>query len=184
MGNTHSTSGTHVPNHNRLSKPRTNRNSPSLGSASDSSPVSVSSRYAHLSAKDRHHVKAQLFSPVERPATQPSLRGHEDVIELATHLQRRLSTASRSNSLSCFGSTRTSAVKLASLPGSKPSLISNGESVDLETAIQIVQEVRRTASPEDLAALRESRMLHRGFRLLMYLSRGSSSNSFSHIFSY
>jgi hypothetical protein len=155
MGNAQSASGIHHPPHNRLSKPKTNTNSPPLAPRVVDSPSSLSSRYAHLSAKDRQQVRSQLLSPVAnefRHASTPN--GDEDVPELAVSLQRPMSGDSRTNSLSCFGSTRGSATKLNSLAGSKVSLVSLGQAVDLETAIKIVQEVKKNASPEDLAALR------------------------------
>lgn len=154
MGNAQSAA---APNqhYNRLSKPKTNTSSPALAPKVVDSPTSVSSRYTHLSSRERHQIKTQLLSPVEKGLGRPSPSNRDDrVAELAKDLQRRLSGGSRTNSLSCFGSTRNSTTRLTSLPGSKVSLVSNGQSVDLETAIKIVHEVKRTASPEDLAALR------------------------------
>ena len=156
MGNAQSATAAHHPPHNRLSKPKTNTNSPSLAPKVVHSPSSVSSRYAHLTSRERQQIKTQLLSPVEKDFGHTgSPDGDVDVSELATHLQRRLSSDSGTNSLSCFGNVRgPSATKLTSLPGSKVSLVSNSQAVDLETAIKIVQEVKKTASPEDLAALR------------------------------
>lgn len=152
MGNAQSATHQHP---NRLSKPKTNTNSPSLAPKADS-PISVSSRYANLSARERHQIKTQLLSPVETEFRQTEAwDGDDELGELASNVQRRLSLLSRSNSLSCFGSGRSSATKLASLPGSKVSIVSNSQAVDLETAIKILQEVKRNASPEDLVALRK-----------------------------
>jgi len=65
---------------------------------------------------------------------------------------------SRSNSLSCFRSKQGSTAKLTDIHGSKLSLVSNTP-VDLEAAIRLLQEVKKNASPEDLAALRKSMAL-------------------------
>jgi hypothetical protein len=154
MGNAQSTVAA-PPHQNRLSKPKTNTNSPSLVPEVIDSPSSIPSRYAQLSSRERQRIKAHFLSPVDREFGQlSSPEGDDGVAELVTDLQRRLSSVSRTNSLSCFGSTRNSTTKLASLSGSKVSLVSNGQSVDLETAIKIVHEVKKNASPEDLAVLR------------------------------
>lgn len=153
MGNTQSTG-----HHNRLSKPKTNTNSafgsPKPDSPADS-PVSVCSKYANYSVKDRHQTKTQLTSPVETDFSF-SANGDDRLGDLACHIQRRLSTLSRSNSVaSHIRGSQGSKAKLASLPGSRLSLVSQPQGVDLGTAIKIIQEVSKTASPEDLAALRK-----------------------------
>jgi hypothetical protein len=154
MGNAQSAAAAHE-HHNKLSKPKTNTNSPPLAPKVVESPSSLSSRYAHLSSRDRQRIRAQLLSPVEKDFGQPSTPNEGDNVgEITPGLQRRLSSVSRTNSLSCFGSTRNSTTKLTSLPGSKVSLVSNTQNVDLEAAIKIVHEVKKNASPEDLAALR------------------------------
>jgi hypothetical protein len=56
--------------------------------------------------------------------------------------------------MSCFGSKHGSTTKLTELHGSKISLVSNPQA-DLEAAIRLLQEVKKNASPEDLAALRK-----------------------------
>jgi hypothetical protein len=56
--------------------------------------------------------------------------------------------------MSCFGSRHGSTTKLTELHGSKISLVSNPQA-DLEAAIRLLQEVKKNASPEDLAALRK-----------------------------
>ncbi|KAF2684955.1 hypothetical protein K458DRAFT_29004 [Lentithecium fluviatile CBS 122367] len=156
MGNAQSAAG-HSQHHNRLVKPKTNTNSPSLTPKILESPTSVSSRYASLNTRERQQIRTQLLSPLETEFGQSRLsHGDDDVAELATDLQRRLSGVSRTNSPTCFGNTRNSTTKLISLPSSKVSLVSNSQTVDLETAIKIVQEVKRNASPEDLAALQHA----------------------------
>ncbi|KAF2474551.1 uncharacterized protein BDR25DRAFT_301255 [Lindgomyces ingoldianus] len=153
MGNTQSASH----HHNRLSKPKTNTNSP-FGTPKIDSPVSVSSKYADLSARERQALKSQLCSPIETEFSS-SFASDADVGigELATRLQARLSNLSRSNSrASQIKSGRASDTKLGSLPDSMLSLVSNTQSVDLETAIKILQEVRKNATPDDLAALHQA----------------------------
>jgi hypothetical protein len=56
--------------------------------------------------------------------------------------------------MSCFGSKHGSTTKLNELHGSKISLVSNTQA-DLDSAIRLLQEVKKNASPEDLAALRK-----------------------------
>ncbi|KAJ4301212.1 hypothetical protein N0V90_003303 [Kalmusia sp. IMI 367209] len=143
--------------HNRLVKPKTNTNSPSLAPNNGpnvDSPVSLSSRYAHLSMRDRQQIKSQLLSPIETDfGYRESWDGEENLGEIAANVQRRLST--RSNSLSCFGSKANSTTRLSSLPASKVSLVQSSQPVDLEAAISILQEVQKNASPDDVAAIRE-----------------------------
>ncbi|KAH8731442.1 hypothetical protein GQ44DRAFT_604559 [Phaeosphaeriaceae sp. PMI808] len=159
MGNNQSTSNLH----NRLSKPKTNTNSPAQAFVADS-PTSVSSRYGDLSAKGRHQIRETLLSPIDSEfgSTAWSNKGEDAIGELAPRARGRpLSvisrsnsransrtnsrTNSRSNSLSCFGSRH----------GSKISVVSNTQ-VDLDAAIRLLQEVKRNGSPEDLAALYEA----------------------------
>lgn len=158
MGNAQS----HGEPHNRLVKPRTNRNSPSLApdhGINEESPISQSSRYARLSARDRQQIKTQLLSPVQTDFDSQDLPlGEEETTEdHGMKVQKRLS--SRSNSMSCFKNKADPTARLSSLPASKVSLVQSSQAVDIETAIAILQEVQRNASPEDIAALRE---LHSG----------------------
>jgi hypothetical protein len=152
MGNSQSTG-----HHNKLSKPKTNTNSPV---PAQTSPASVSSRYADLSARDRQLLKTHLTSPLETDFGSPRHSSDDDGIgDLASRVQVRLNL-SRSNSIaSQQGSGRNSRSRLGSLPGSKLSLASNRNStpqpVDIDTALKLIQEVRKTASPDDLAALRK-----------------------------
>ena len=155
MGNAHS----HAHPHNRLVKPKTNTNSPSLApdvGPNVDSPASLSTtRYASLSTHDRQQIKSQLLSPIQTDfGYRESSDEEENLRDFGANVNRRLS--SRSNSLSCFGSRASSATRLSSLPASKVSLVQSSQPVDLETAISILQEIQRNASPEDIAALRES----------------------------
>ncbi|KAF2033763.1 hypothetical protein EK21DRAFT_108553 [Setomelanomma holmii] len=158
MGNSQSTS----ERPNRLSKPKTNTNSPCPPLASDS-PVSVSSK---LSTKGRQQIRETLLPPVD---TEPKPTAWTDkngniLGELAPQTRGRPTSMlsrsnsrvhSRSNSMSCFGSKHGSATKLNELHGSKISLVSNTQ-MDVDAAIRLLQEVKKNASPEDLAALHEA----------------------------
>ncbi|KAJ4344740.1 uncharacterized protein N0V89_012484 [Didymosphaeria variabile] len=152
MGNAQS----HGQPHNRLVKPKTNRNSPSIVPDNDlhvDSPVSLSSRYANLSAQDRQQIKSQLLSPVQTDFGYRNSFDGEDIWG-DLDVQKRLS--SRSNSLSCFGGKAGPTARLSSLPASKVSLVQSSQAVDIETAISILQEVQKSATPEDIAALQQA----------------------------
>jgi hypothetical protein len=154
MGNAQSNSS----HPNRLSKPKTNTNSPIVPSKSvTGSPVSVTSKYAHPAVVTRKkQAKAQLSSPIRSDFSSCfSSKDDEEINELATQVQARLSSLSRSNSVASQGG-HASIAKIALLRGSSASLISQNQGVDIGTALKILQEVRKSASPEDLAALRRS----------------------------
>ncbi|KAH7391814.1 hypothetical protein BKA66DRAFT_413227 [Pyrenochaeta sp. MPI-SDFR-AT-0127] len=165
MGNHHSTA-----NQNRLSKPKTNTNSPSPSLQIDS-PISASSRYADLSAKGRQQIKETLLSPTDTDfgsavwsnkdddLGEPSTQTRGRSLSVTSRSNSR--TNSRSNSLSCFGSKHGSTTKLPGMSDSRISLGSTAQ-VDLEAAIKLLQEVKRNASPEDLAALHEALELSEG----------------------
>lgn len=151
------------PHQNRLSKPKTNTNSPSLPPNTDS-PASLSSRYADLSAKGRQQIKDALLSPVNPEIEQASVPAQEEVARSVNRqtpggpilvMSRNNSrTNSRSNSISCFGSRRGSMTKMGSVADSKTSPHPN-TTVDIDAAIRLLQEVKKNASPEELAALHE-----------------------------
>ncbi|KAF2266297.1 hypothetical protein CC78DRAFT_153403 [Lojkania enalia] len=127
MGNAQSTGHQH-----RLSKPKTNTNSP-FSTPVQNTPVSVHSKYADFGVRERQQLKEQLTSPAETEFGSGILNGeYEKMGELATHVQARLSNLSRSNSAA------------------------SQRMVDLDTAIKLIQEIRKTASPEDLAALHQA----------------------------
>ena len=101
----------------------------------------------------RQQLRAQLKSPIDGDVSQESDEV-DSLGELATQVRNRLSL-SRSNSLVLqIPSGRASTSRPASLPDSKVSLVSDTRTIDLEAAISILQELRKNASPEDLAALR------------------------------
>ncbi|KAF2003402.1 hypothetical protein P154DRAFT_84200 [Amniculicola lignicola CBS 123094] len=149
MGNTQS-HGLHG-HPNRLSKPKTNSNSPFTGS-----PASLSSKYADFNVTERELFKSQLTSPIDTDfGSRPS--ADDELGDLATRVQERLSNLSRSNSVaSRLASARNSTAQLPNGSGSRLSLPPSNQPVDLGTAIRILQEIRRNASPDDLAALHEA----------------------------
>lgn len=103
----------------------------------------------------RQQLRAQLTSPIDGDVSQES-NEDDSLGELATQVRNRLSL-SRSNSLvSQIPSGRTSTSRPTSLPGSKVPLVSDTRTIDLEAAISILQELRKNASPEDLAALHKA----------------------------
>lgn len=160
MGNTqsaehHHSHHHHHHQHNRLSKPKTHSTVLlSVAPKPGTSTAAASQSNVCLSAKDHPQISSQLPSPVVTDFGCHS-HGNDGVGPPAgPPSHRRQSSTSRANSLSCFGSSKSNdTTKLTSLPGSKISLVSNGQVVDLKTAIQIVQDAKQNASPADLAAL-------------------------------
>ncbi|KAF2740360.1 hypothetical protein EJ04DRAFT_507896 [Polyplosphaeria fusca] len=150
MGNTQSTG-----HQNRLSKPKTNTNSPA---PVQQSPVSISSKYTDTSVRDRQLLETQLRSSVDRESASPrhSLDHEDGIGELATHIQAHLNLSRSNSAASQRGSGRSSRNNLGSLPDSRLSLVSSPQQVDLDTALKLIQEVRRTASPDDIAALQQA----------------------------
>jgi hypothetical protein len=156
MGNNQSQ---HAPSHNKLSKPKTNTNSPPVAPTKlVDSPVSVSSKYANISVQDRQMLKATLTSPFQHETDSgTSYDARDGLGELATRMQSRLSSITRSEpSTSIHKSGRTSTLKLASLPGSNISHIPAPQHVDMHTTIQILQGVKKSSSREDLKALHQA----------------------------
>ncbi|KAF2645985.1 hypothetical protein P280DRAFT_133695 [Massarina eburnea CBS 473.64] len=148
MGNAQSTQQHHSSH--KLAKPKANVNIvPRVESHS-----SLASQYAHLSASERQKIKLQLLSPLETEF-EHSWDDDSKPGNITANAQHQTSDGSRTNSISCFGSSRNSSSKLKSLPSSKVSLVTS-QAVDLETAMKILEEVKRTASPEDLAALQQA----------------------------
>lgn len=137
---------------NRLSKPKTSTNPPSPSLYVDPS-ASAYSRHAELPV-----------SPSDQESGSTTWSEKEiDAGELATYVRGRSSTVvSRSNSmanqrtssLSCFGTRRVSINQRPDPPGQRNPL-AFGAQMDVEAAIRMLQEVKKNASPEDLAALRK-----------------------------
>ncbi|KAJ4984028.1 hypothetical protein SVAN01_10459 [Stagonosporopsis vannaccii] len=159
--------GQSTSHHNRLSKPRTNTNSKPASPVVSSDIISPDSpRYTDLSAKSRQQIKEVISPTIEEAGTASWSEPDMFETEAAVEGRGRRSTAvSRSNSRahsrsgsalrSFVRSRRNSLANLKNLPGSKVSLASNTHS-DIEAAIRLLQEVKRNASPEELAALREA----------------------------
>ncbi|EFQ85059.1 hypothetical protein CFE70_005732 [Pyrenophora teres f. teres 0-1] len=158
MGNQPSTA-----NHNKLSKPKTNTNSPVGASKADSPEPALI--YADLSADGRQQIKDTLLSPTTTEFGSSAWAHNDETVGESSHTRGRpLSlvsrsnskansrTHSRSNSLSCFGSRHGSAVKLGGLADSKTSLASISH-VNIAEAIRLLQEVKKNGTPDDLAAL-------------------------------
>ncbi|KAF9692248.1 hypothetical protein EKO04_009429 [Ascochyta lentis] len=160
--------GQNTPQHNRLSKPRTNTNSkPASPVVNSDIPYPDSPRYADLSAKNRQQIRDSMLSPVSKEAGS-TIWSDPDTFDteiVAEGRGRRSTVVSRSNSRahsrsgsvlrSFVRSRRNSTANLKNLPDSKVSLVSTTQS-DIEAAIRLLQEVKRNASPEELAALREA----------------------------
>ncbi len=148
--------------HNRLSKPRTNTNSKTASPlVFNDIPCSDSPHYIDLNAKSR-----EAISPISKEPSS-AIWTDQDVFDneaAAEGRGRRSTVVSRSNSRthsrsgsalrSFVRSRRSSTANLKNLPGSKASLVSTTQS-DVEAAIRLLQEVKRNASPEELAALRK-----------------------------
>jgi hypothetical protein len=151
MGNAQSSGG----NHNRLAKPKTITNSPH-STPKTGSPISVFSKYADFSvAAQKRPVKSQVSSPLRADfGCGFSSKDDEDLEELATQVQARLSSLSRSNSVASQDG-RNGTMRLSTMRSSDASLLAENHGVDMNTALKILQEVRKSTSPEDLAALRK-----------------------------
>ena len=155
-----------VPQHNRLSKPRTNTNSKTASPiVNKDTPFADSPRYTDLNEKSRQQIR-DAFSPISKEAGS-GIWSEQDVFDtepVAEGRGRRSAAVSRSNSRthsrshsalrSFVRSRRSSNATLKNLPESKTSLVSTSQS-DVEAAIRLLQEVKRNASPEELAALRK-----------------------------
>jgi hypothetical protein len=168
---------------NKLSKPKTNTNSTGAALKTDSpksdslktdspspAPSPAPLRHVDLSAEGRQQIREALLSPINDEFGSAVWTQKEDEIAETTNGRGRSVSAmssnsktnsrtnsnnnsrtnsrtnSRSNSLSCFGSRydADSQISLAS-----PSTL------DLQAAIELLQKVKKNASPEDLAALQE-----------------------------
>lgn len=160
MGNNHST-----PNHhNRLTKPKTNTNSPNPALLAAESPVTVSTRYADLSANGRQQIRESLLSPLNTEGA-PSFQKRSESVggELAPRVRGRTSTVvsrsqsrtnSRSNSLSCFGSKHGSSTKLNELHGPNGAPNQNND-LDVDEAIRMLRNVKRSSSVQGTTGSRK-----------------------------
>lgn len=159
---------------NRLSKPKTNSNSPFSTPKFDlSSTASLSTaRYGDLPSDSRDPV---VLSPTGELRSSPNARqqlrielcdsreedetgdssGEDSLGDLAVQVRDRLSSISRSTSIRSQAPGAPAASLLSpSHAGSKLSLLSDPGPVDLQTALSLLQELRKTATPDDISALR------------------------------
>ncbi|TID27660.1 hypothetical protein E6O75_ATG00427 [Venturia nashicola] len=100
-----------------------------------------------LNQESRQHIRSQLLSPEEYDPTMETGRENEDVLaaSLARSLSRSRSHRAREPTL------QDSASKLNK--NTSQMSLSSDRTVDLDTAVALLQELRKTASPEDLVAL-------------------------------
>lgn len=167
-------SGQNAPQHNRLSKPRTNTNSkPASPVVGNVIPHPESPQYVDLDARNGQQIRDPILSPASKEAgsaiwSNPDVSNAETVAG-GRGRGRRSNVVSRSNSRahsrsgsalrSFVRSRRNSTANLKNLPDSKVSLVSTTQS-DIEAAIRLLEEVKRNASPEELAALRTYSQCH------------------------
>ncbi|KAK7734558.1 hypothetical protein SLS57_000255 [Botryosphaeria dothidea] len=178
MGNAYSTEPSAHRGPQRLTKPRTynHSSSPKLGAHAGSPQSSKSSNFdaddvvwtsaGSLRSKQeaRQQIRMQLFGPHEeealfhREATAPSDHVDATLEDLAANINDRLTLLSRSGSIpSDAGRQRTSTMQSTSAFGaSKASLEPEKRTIDIEAAIDILQELKKTATPEQLVALHKA----------------------------
>ncbi|KAF2134221.1 hypothetical protein P153DRAFT_392826 [Dothidotthia symphoricarpi CBS 119687] len=133
--------------YNRLSKPKTNTNTHGPTLYLDSS-ASAYSRHAETILPPSDKESTCLNKEAETREPVAHVRGRSSVV-----VSRSNSLAkSRSNSLSCFSGRGLSVNQLPGPPVLDSSSAS-GTQMDVEAAIRLLQEVKKNASPEDLAAL-------------------------------
>lgn len=177
MGNTPSTPN--LKAQNKLSKPKTYSNSTFNTPNTLHESASIETlRYADLPPDSRDPV---VLSPNGELRSSPNARqqlrlelcdsrsaderdtsSDEDGLgELAVQIRDRLSNLSRSNSVASQAMTSqppgawpAASLLSSSNAGSRTSLTPEPGPVDLQTAISLIRELRKTASPEDLDALR------------------------------
>lgn len=158
MGNSQSSSQNNANTAQRRPiKPKTKTDSPSIPPKAAASPVSVCSKYADLGFSRVRQLRSQVSSPTKSACgSRFPQDGDEDLSELAAQLQVRLSSLSRSNSIASQKSpANQKSGSLATMRNSS-TLTTTQDAVDKDTAMKILKEVRKSASPADLAALRKS----------------------------
>ena len=168
MGNAQSS-----PDGRRISKPQTNGNharlSKSLSPANTSEDLKTVSNGSEYSSRESPSIIASPTSDgtVDTDFRHQSL-SHTIIPEHSIELLHKQSTmdslaATVARSLSRRGSKATYTVSARSSAGQlqNGSQLSLGtdKAVDLQSAIAILQELRKTASPEDMAALREKSLV-------------------------
>jgi hypothetical protein len=143
---------------NRLSKPKVNVFSNSAATSSrhtlNTFPdgyESVDSSTGDCRSKQaaRQTLRSQLCGPEDREA-ENELHDDEQVGGFATNVKGKLS---RSCSPATHHLSAKGSVSQLTSP-SQTSLVPESRTIDLETAVTILQELRKKATPEDLVALR------------------------------
>lgn len=124
---------------------------------------SPTKRTVELNQEFRQHIRSQLLSS---EGYDPAMEtGREKVDVLAVSLARSLSrSGSRSGLRRANEPTSKASASKLNNNASQMSL-SSERTVDLETAVALLQELRKTATPEDLVALRR---IHSAFFSFVY----------------
>ena len=165
MGNTQST-----PENRKVAKPKTmstTRSSASNSPAGKKTTPSLMTSIPYTQAngsgsivsspihdgKTEHDYRTQIRSQMLAPAVEFNEKESEERMDLfAAAVARSLSR--KGSRITPVPSAMSSVTKLQS--SSQVSLAAE-RPADLETAVAIIHELRKTASPDDLAALRKSR---------------------------
>lgn len=175
--------------HHRLSKPKTNTNSPTgvkensdtsistLASFSDIDSPVVQSPAGDLRTRQdaRQQLRSQLFGfGMVDSSIQPADE-EDSVLQSAYNARDRNSTLSRTTSFvsavsnqQTIGSNYNASTSNVAL--NRLSIVQEAPTLDLETAISLLQELRKNASPEELVALRKTCSCYCGLKM--------SANSF------
>ncbi|QDS72896.1 hypothetical protein FKW77_007699 [Venturia effusa] len=137
------------------SSPASKQNTSSIGfpysqyNDSESAAGSPTERNVELNQEFRQHIRSQLISSDEYdPAVG---KGGEKVDVLAVSLARSLSRSGPGTANAPTPEPSASKLKLGSTTSQMS--LSSERTVDLETAVALLQELRKTATPEDLVAL-------------------------------
>lgn len=171
MGNQASKESAKEPH--RLSKPKTNTNASTSNSPASVSKTDISTSaitaFLETEAEDMvitspsgHHISRQETRRYLRSrifGTKPDgseLDSYDKASMGASSADARDQHASRSRSIDLqrTGVHPSPVISESSVVGSQLSLVTDSRVIDLEAAISILQELKKTASPEELVALR------------------------------
>jgi hypothetical protein len=177
MGNAQSTSA----EARKISKPKSVGNIRASKSATPSNSLSDKST-SPIPANNTSQVTVTVASPsgealsgeeFRREVRQQLLSPNDHLVMAKDGQQVDLLAANVARSLSRSTNTSSTTSSLAKLPNGSQVSLSTERTVDLKTAMSIIQELKKTASPEDLAALRKFSALNTAQDMLMKLSRSS-----------
>lgn len=167
-----------APAYHRLSKPKTNTNSPigakensdtsisTLASFSDIDSPVVQSPAGDLRTRQdaRQQLRTQLFGMGMVDSTPQPADEEDSFMQSAYNTRDRNSTLSRTTSFvsavsnqQTIGSNMNASTSNVAL--SRLSIVQEAPALDLETAISLLQELRKNASPEELVALRRTHVI-------------------------